>query len=116
MSKIVLDSILESISTRMDGTMSIKLGTNEIDSSNAASLFQLRGKYCKVLLSDTNITALEEELVDKAQIAATKKNKTPSQRLRSCIYVFCEQQGIDFDDNYNRMMNEFIETVKSKLE
>lgn len=114
--KIIIDGILESISTRMDGTMSVKLGTNEIDSTHAANLFQLRGKYCKFLISDSNISALEEELVDKTQIAQTKKNKTPSQRLRSAIYVFCEQQGIDFDENYNRIMNEFIESIKSKLE
>jgi hypothetical protein len=120
MAKIVLDGVLESISTRMDGTVSVKFGTNEMDSSNAASLFSLRGKYCKALFSDNNITALEEEVVDKTQIAKTGKNKTKSQRLRAVLYRCWEQSphhdNVSFEDFYNTEMEIIIERYKNFLE
>lgn len=118
MSKIILDGILETISTRVDGSVSVKFGTNELDASIASNLFQLRGKYCKALFSDSNITALEEEMVDKTQIAKTGKNKTKSQRLRAVLYRCWEQSGlsIEFDAYYDSEMERIIETRKSTLE
>ena len=53
--KLVLESTVEAISTRTDGTVSIKIGTQELDPSNAALLFGFRGKYVKVLLSDNQL-------------------------------------------------------------
>jgi hypothetical protein len=116
--KIILESIVEGLSTRQDGTITIKLSTQELDSTNAANLFQLRGKFCKVFLSDNNISSLEEELVDKQVLAATKKNKTASQRLRAVLYRLFEQQGysIEFEDFYKAEIEKLIESYKSKLD
>ena len=47
--KIVLETIVESISSRVDGSISIKIGTQEMDSSKVGELFSLRGKFVKTL-------------------------------------------------------------------
>ena len=115
--KIIIDGIIESLKTRMDNSIVVTFSTNEMDSSNAASLFQLRGKYCKALFSDTNITPLENELIDNTKIVAIQKNKTPSQRLRAVLWRIYEQSGlqIKFEDYYNTEMEKIITHYKTKL-
>ena len=115
--KIVLETIVESISSRVDGSISIKIGTQEMDSSKVGELFSLRGKFVKTLISDTNISTLEEELVDSTQITAVKKNKTESQRLRAVLFRLHEQGEIqvDFEEYYKNQMEILINHFKGKL-
>ncbi len=115
--KIILDGVLETLATKQDGSVSIKFSTQELDSSKGGELFQLRGKYCKALFSDTNITTLDAELVDNTSIAGLKK-KTPSQRLRAILFRVHEQSDlqISFEDYYNNELNKICEHYKSKLE
>lgn len=115
--KLVIVGTVETLGTRADGTIKINFGTQEMDADSAGKLFHFRGKYCKMLLSDTEITELEANLIDAEKIEGTKK-KTQSQRLRACLYRAWEQSGlsIEFDDYYRTEMERFIETVKSKLE
>lgn len=116
--KIVLTSILENISTRSDGSVKVTLGSQEMDESNAAHLFGLRNKFIKVLLSDNNISPLEERMIDEQKIQDGKKIKTRSQRYRAVIYRQWEQSAseLDFDTFYNNHMDNIIEVEKSKLE
>jgi hypothetical protein len=117
--KIVLSSILENISTRSDGSVKLTLGTQEMDESNAASLFGLRNKFVKVLISDSNITPLEEKLIDETKILDGKKVKTKSQRLRAVFFKLHQQEGgteENFDAFYDEKMERLIEQIKSKLE
>lgn len=117
--KIVLASILENISTRSDGSVKLTLGTQEMDETNAAQLFGLRNKFVKVLLSDSNITPLEESLIDETKIHDGKKVKTKSQRLRAVLFKLHEQEGGNsetFDIFYDEKMEKIIEQIKSRLE
>lgn len=116
--RIILDGILEGIKTRVDGTVSISFCTNEIDSSKAGELFSLRGKYCKALLSDSNISKVEEEIVDSTGVVdAGKKRKSQSQRLRAVLYKIFEQSGyeINFEDYYKTELDKIIEHFKKKI-
>mgnify|MGYP001576460727 CR=1 FL=1 len=115
--KIVLSGILENISTRSDGSVKIMFATQEIDPSQAGELFQLRNQFCKLLLSNTNITNIEEKLVDEEQIAGGKKAKTPSQRLRNVMYRVHESQGISipFEDFYKAELERHISYYKGVL-
>ena len=115
--KIILDATLESLSTRMDNTIKVTIGTQEVGAQQAASLFALRGKFVKVLLSDTNIEKNEIEAVDSLQVKDESNNKSNSQRLRSTLFILWQQskQVTNFDDFYNSEMNRIIEHFKSKL-
>lgn len=116
--KIILASTVESISTRQDGTIKIALGTQEMDSTQAASIFALRGKFCKVLLTDSNIQPLEESLIEETKIQDGKKIKTQSQRLRAVLYRCWEAGGMsgEFDQFYNVETERIIEHYKKKLD
>lgn len=118
--RIILEATVETIASRVDGTIVLKIGTQELDPSKAGELFQLRGKLAKVLLSDSNITKLEEELVDNTSLVQGKsKNKSPSQRLRNVLYRVHENSGgdkDDFDKFYGSEVERIIEHYKSKIE
>lgn len=118
--KIVIDGCIEALNTRVDNTWVIKFCTQELDGSNVSLLSDLKkgGGYCKVLISNTNITSVEEELVDKTSIPAVKKNKTPSQRLRAVLYRNFEQSGleIEFEQYYNAELERIIEHYRAKLQ
>jgi hypothetical protein len=116
--KIILSGTIESISTRQDGTIKFVFGTQELDSSQAGQLFQLRNKYAKCLLSDTNITPIEENIINEEIIKDGRKVKTQSQRLRAVLYRCWETspQVQDFDQYYNTETEKIIEHFKKKLE
>lgn len=117
--KIVLECIVETIASKVDGSVSIKLGTQELDPSKAGELFSMRGKFTKVLLSDSNISKLEEELVDNTSLVSGKKNKSQAQRLRAVLYRVNEQQGgdeVSFEAFYKSETDKIIDHYKSKLE
>lgn len=116
--KIVLDGILEQIQTRQDNSLKLTLGTQETDASQAGLLFQLRNKYIKILLSDNNISQLDEQKVDALELTATKKTKSPSQRVRNVVWRFWESQGSqgDFDTFYNNEMERIIESYKDMMQ
>lgn len=118
MSKVVLECQLDGIASKVDGTVSIKISTQEVDQMSAAALFGLRGKHCKVLISDSNITNVEAELVDNTQIAGVKKNKTESQRLRAVLFLVHQQTSPDmeFENWYKSEMEKIIAHFKTKLD
>lgn len=118
--KIILEAQIENISSKVDKSVSIRIGTQELDPSKAGELFSMRGQLVKVLLSDSNITTLEAELVDSTGLVHEgKKNKTPSQRLRAVLYRINEANGGDeesFKTFYEAEMNRVIEHYKAKLD
>ena len=116
MSKVILECQLDGIASKVDGTVSIKISTQEVDSMSAAALFALRGKHCKVLISDSNITTMEAELVDNQQLVSGKKHKTESQRLRGVFYLLAQQKEVEFEQYYKEQMNILIDHFKAKLD
>ncbi len=116
--KLILETMVEGISTRVDGSLKLTLSTQEVDSSTVGNMFQLRGKFVKCLLSDSNITEIEAELVDNSPMANVKKNKSESQRLRAVLFRLHEQlnDGSDFEQYYKSVMNSLIDHYKQKLD
>ena len=113
---IVLTGVIENISTRVDGSIKFTVGSQEMESSTAGRLLDMRGKYIKVLLSDSGITELEANVVDAEKVTGTRK-KSQSARLRAVLYVAWEQSGlqISFEDYYRTETERMIEIIKSKL-
>ncbi len=117
MSKIVISAIVENISTRADNTFKIVIGAQEIDKQQVSDLFELRNQYVKILLSNNNITPLDDKLIDEVKIQDGKRVKTKSQRYRAIQYILWEQSGsqLDFDTYYNNHMEEIIQSEKNKI-
>jgi hypothetical protein len=115
--KVIIDGVVEGLSTRSDGSVKLVLATQELESSKAGDLFQLRNKYVKVLISDTNISSIEEQIVDQEKLVGGKKAKTPASRLRSVMFRVHESRGIsiDFDQWYKNEMENKITYYKEIL-
>lgn len=118
MAKLIFDATLEGISTRVDKTIKVTLGTQEMDSKQAMALFEMRSKFIKVLFSDTAIEQKEVEAVNSLELKDTSNTKSKSQRLRSAYFVWWQQIGlkIPFDEFYNGQMESQIELIKSKIQ
>ncbi len=116
--KVVGSGIIEKIETRSDNSVKLIIGTQEIDSSEASKIFELRNKFVKYILTDSNISPLDEKLIDELKIKDGKRVKTKSQRLRAVLYREWEQQGlqIEFDQYYDTIMEGYIEKHKANLE
>ena len=110
--------ILEGIRTRNDGSLVFTVATQEIGSTEAARLFELRNKFLKYLLTDENISPLDEKLIDELKLKDGKKVKTKSQRLRAVLFRVWEQKetGLSFDEFYDGEMEKHIENYKQTLD
>ena len=116
--KLLTDGSVEGIKTRQDGSVVFTLATQELDAESVGRLFAFRNKYVKCLLSDTNVTKIEEELIDSEQIVNGKKTKSAAQRLRNVLFLVNKSNGGDedsFDTFYKSEMERVIEHYKSKL-
>jgi hypothetical protein len=120
MSKLILPVGVETISTRVDGSIKLVLSTHELGTEQAVKLFNLRRKEALMYLSSDNISEKELDALDGFKIDAHNLDgKTPSQRLRAVLFVYWKQHHSDiseFDIFYLRQMNSFIDRIKEKLE
>lgn len=113
MKAISLESQLTSASTRADGSLSLRFSTPELDASEKTAVFEIQGKNVKLLIQPMD--GEPDELIDVKQEFETK---TPSMRLRACLYRAWEQAGKpgEWEDFYRHKMEFYIRDVKSHLQ
>lgn len=104
--------ILEGASTRADGSLSLRFSTPELAAENKTAFFELLNQNLKMLLQPA-----DNEPVELHDVKGEFDRKTPSQRLRNCIFIWFKQQGEpgDFEDWYRRRMEDIISQVKREL-
>lgn len=108
-----IPAILTSFSTKADGGASIRFVTNEMSDEDFLILKKFHNTFGYLLFKEN---AFKEEEVPKED--AEDKNKTPSKRLRACLYILWQQKGSpgSFDGYYRDQMEKVIQMVKSKLD
>lgn len=110
----MLPVLITGIASKVDGSIKVTLETRELPPQEAANLFALRNLESWAVLAPNEIKEvnLPEEKAD-----ASLGKKTPSQRLRSVLYVYWQQhkQG-DFESFYQSKMEQLIEQIKEKIE
>lgn len=115
---LLLPAIVEGVSTRVDRTIKIVIGTQEA-TPYAAELVMLNQKEVYVAIKEANFTAGEIDELDGLQsefVDDTKKS--PSRRLRSVLYRCWEHDSKGFEDSnqyYLHEMEKIIRHFKSKL-
>jgi hypothetical protein len=115
---ILLPGQIECITSRRDKTVKITLGSQELAPSQAAELFMLNQKFCFMAIKEETFQDDEVALLDNLK-ADLDTNKTPSQRLRSILYINYQQKGDgykDFNTYYLAKMDQICDHFKSKLE
>jgi len=117
--KLILSGTIESLNSRnSDHSWVLKIATQELTSGlNELNELMKSGGFCKILLSNGNITNVEAELVESTGIVKPK-GKTPSARLRAVLYRVWENEGgdVEFETWYASKMETLIQHFKDKLD
>lgn len=105
--------IMGRCSTRSDGSLSISFSTPELSPDEKVAFMELQNKNLKLLLQPQ-----DSEPAELKEVKGQFDKKTPSQRLRSILFVYWKQSDGtgEFDNFYSRWMNDLCESVKAKLE
>ena len=120
MSSIILNSGLEAIATRADGSLKLTFSTPELSSNKCAKLFDIRRK--EVLMCLTTGPQIsnkqQSELYEAAADLKEVKGKSHSQRLRAVLYRLHEQENsmLTFNEFYTNKMEALINQIKDRLE
>ena len=118
MTLIKLPVCLNPISRRKDRSVKLSYETRELSPSETLTLMSLEGNEGWLLFSS------QESEIDIDEVPNTKAEigtKTPSERLRSVLFVWWKQSVADqsfvgdFESFYKLKIEKIIEGVKSKL-
>lgn len=107
---------LEGISSLKDGGVTIRFHTQELSAQEKAIAFNYQGQFGWILFKAT-----EHNTDDIKELEAVRKDiggKSPSQRLRSVLYVLYTQKGdesISFEQFYIKQIEKVIEAIKARL-
>ena len=112
---------IESISTRRDKTLKVVIGTQELSPNKVTELMtQWSNGYGVMSFKGSTFTGAEVEVLKDIKLDAEELgSKTPSQRLRSTLYVLYERnpEGYkDFTSYYISAMERIISMVRKKIE
>lgn len=112
MKALSCDVILTGAATRSDGSLGLRLATPELKPDEKTAIFELLNQNLKMLLQPGD--GAPDGLTD---VKGEFDTKTPSQRLRSTIFVWWKQQNEpgEFDDFYRKKMEVLIDFVKDQL-
>ena len=118
---LLIPCAIESVATRRDKTLKVVIGTQELSPAKAAELFnQWTSGVGVMAFKSEAFNYNDEELLKSIKIDAEEMGtKTPSQRLRSCLYVLFDSNPNghhDFNSYYAAMMNKFIDMVKKQID
>ena len=117
MNGLLIPCIVSSIRSLKDGSVSLAVETQELSPMKAGELFGLRNKLVAMYLSEKE-TIPQRDLDQIDAVGVEQKGKTPSQRLRSVLFLNWKQDNEgynDFSNYYANKMERYIETLKSNL-
>lgn len=113
MNSVQFPAILDTISTKKDGSFKVVIETQELAGSEAAALLSYRQQMGYVTFTPNAIKDVEVPKED-----AEVGGKSPSKRLRAVLHVLWEQRGKPgtSEEFYRTKMEQIIEGFKDKLE
>lgn len=105
---------ISSVRAKVDGSLGLSLSTGELTADQKAAMMGLMGLNLEMGLKVAD-EAPQEPLV----IASEVERKTPSQRLRSVMFVYWSQtrqnHTEDFEEWYKGAIETIINAYKEKL-
>lgn len=109
---IQVPAILKGVSTLADGGVSMRFTTGEMTSEQMTTVMEFAGTYGWCQFSSQELHEVPKESPNREAGA-----KTPSQRLRSTLYVLYQDKYSDqvFDTWYAKTMERIIDRVKKEL-
>lgn len=109
-------SEISKVETMRNGALKLRIDTQEnLSPEVRTKIMSMSDKLGWLTFSVRVITP--EDIIDLPEIKNDSSSKTPSQRLRSVIYVLYNQEGKpgDFEQYYTTKMNKIIDWIKEKI-
>jgi hypothetical protein len=110
---------MEGITSRKDGTTSIRFGTNELLPSLAGDLFSINNKFCYLAIKPELFRDEEKKAIEQLESNQDDTFKSPSQRMRAVLFRMFEQDNKGFKTFtlfYDHHMEQLINQMKSRLQ
>lgn len=113
MNKISVQVIINSLRSRVDGSLGLSMTTPELSTAEKVELMGLQNEVLQAVFIPIETPEAPEYKINK-----DLEVKTPSQRLRNTLYIWYEQTKPDttFEVFYKEKMESLIQFVKNKLE
>lgn len=106
--------ILTSYKRLKDKSVNVTFNLNEISSEDMTEIDSELDTFGVVYFSQkSTLTDKEKEAIDLAEVEI--RGKTKSKRLYNVIWVYCQQNRLDFEKVYPEKMEEFIQMFKDEL-
>jgi hypothetical protein len=118
--KLLLPAALMNFRPKVDGSYSLNFGTYILSEEQKIQIMRMHNHSGVLLFSDKEThSAADINMIDAIDVDMGN-TKTPSQRLRSVIYLYYEQQNskdaVTFKEFYINQMERMINYYKDKLE
>ena len=118
MKPIKFNAILSGVSTKSDGSLSLRISTPEFTAEETTVMMKLT----RINL-DCTLQPLGDEVEPPVETKRKLAGKTPGQRIRACLYVLFEHEqrlglvadGATFDQFYEQRCEKIIAWLKRKL-
>ncbi len=119
MKKLLTTGTLSSYRPKVDGSFTLSVNILIPSKEQLNTIVDLYQQEVVVYLKEgTQVTKEETEIIDEVDLDLGN-TKSPSQRLRSILFVSFEQNNLgylDFKEYYKFQMNKICEHFKSKLD
>jgi hypothetical protein len=110
---IRFEALMTGFSSRVDQSLSFRGVTPELSTEEKVALMNLQNVLCEVLMfpkdeKDVDVLKVEKEVI----------HKSPSQRMRSVLFLLWKQTGeeLPFEVFYTQHMERIIDHLKAKLQ
>lgn len=116
---LIIPGQLESYRSLKDRTVKLSFETSEPTPEQMAAIQGALMKAGFIAFQSDMFTTEHKDLLKNAKVDYEDGGKTPSQRLRSVLFVWWKEdsQGYEvFNDFYIRYMEKFITHIKGKLD
>ena len=113
---ILINGVIENLSTRADSTLKVVIGTPELSPNEVGELFAMRKKEVFVYIKDTGISKEEIEAIENHE--SEGGSKTQSQRIRGVLYRLWESNNEGFTEFHNYYLSKtesIINHLKNQL-
>lgn len=113
---IQIFTFIDGVTKKKDGTLSIKLGTQEMTAEETSKIFDFGNQQIWTAFSNTSLTPNDIKLPDFTP--EFKGEKSPSQRLKAVVYRLWEttDKKKTSEEFYRDYMEKIIDHIKSKLD
>lgn len=117
--RVLLSAVLDKASTMKDRSVKLIFETQELNSDDCAKLFALRQQMGWLVFASADESDADmEQLIPDEPPKEFKDDKSPSQRMRSVLFVWWTQLGSvgNFETFYRDKIEVMINWVKEKLD